>query len=219
MILSNWRRALALLVLVLALAFPTFGAQESDADLERLHRVTDLLRLLNAQPGASIADVGAGDGFFTVRIARAVAPAGHVAAVDISESALIKLRERATRDAVENIDVIVGAADDPHLAAGQYDAVLIHNAYHEMPEHEAMLGHIHSALKGGGRLIVVEPIHDSSRGKTRDEQVAKHDIEADIVDAELRAAGFEVVERDNHFVAFTDVAGGFWLIVARPSSR
>ena len=215
---SHCRRALP--VFVLALVLPTFVlAQESDADLERTQRVSDLLRLLDAHPGASIADVGAGDGFFTVRIARAVAPSGRVAAVDISTSALAKLRERAGREGVDNIDVIVGAADDPHLAAGQYDAVLIHNAYHEMREHEAMLAHIRSALKPEGRLVLAEPMHDRSRGKTRDEQVAKHDLDADIAESELRAAGFEEIDRDNRFVPFKDVAGALWLIVARPASR
>ena len=115
--------------------------------------------------------------------------------------------------------MIVGAADNPHLTAGQYDAVLIHNAYHEMREHEAMLAHIRSALKSDGRLVLAEPMHDRSRGKTRDEQVADHDLDADIAEEELRAAGFEEIDRDNWFVPFKGVAGALWLIVARPASR
>lgn len=58
-------------------------------------------------------------------------------------------------------------------------------------------------------------MHESSRGLPRDKQVAEHDIEADIVERELRAADFEVVQRDDEFVKFTGVAGGFWLMVAR----
>jgi ubiquinone/menaquinone biosynthesis C-methylase UbiE len=106
------------------------------------------LTALEAKPGAIIADVGAGDGFFAVRVARAVAPGGRAVAVDISDTALAKLRERATRENVA-VDVVLGAADDPHLAVGQFDAVLIHNAYHEMTAHEAMLTHIYAALKPG----------------------------------------------------------------------
>jgi predicted methyltransferase len=208
---------------VLALVFTAlqalFAAQESEADLERQNRVADLLRFLDARPGAIIADVGAGDGFYTVRIARAVAPSGRTVAVDISESALGKLRERVARENASqndlNIAVVLGAADDPHLAAGQYDATLIHNAYHEMTEHEAMLAHIRAALKPGGRLVIVEPMHLSSVGLTRQEQVAQHDIAADIVENELGAAGLEVVERDDKFITFTAVPGGFWLILAR----
>ena len=136
-------------------------------------------------------------------------------AVDISEGALNKLRDRSGRENVTNVDTVVGAVDDPHLSADRFDGVLIHNAYHEMTEHETMLRHIRAALKRGGRFVIVEPMHDSSRGLTREKQVAQHDIAIEIVDEELRAAGFEVVERDADFIKFTAVPGGFWLLVAR----
>ena len=210
-------RALAFAVVALTLAVPAYlpAEQETDTDLEQRTRVADLLKFLDARPGALIADVGAGDGFYTVRIARAVASGGRAVAVDISEPALNALRERVTREGVTNVDVILGALDDPRLAVAQFDAVLIHNAYHEMAEHESMLAHIRDALKPDGRLVVVEPMHDTSRGLTREQQVAHHDIAADIVEGELRAAGFEVVERSDEFVKFTGAGGGFWLIVAR----
>ena len=211
------RHALAVLFLSLAFWIATVpaAAQESDAELERVHRVDELLKLLDARPDARIADVGAGDGFFSVRIARAVLPNGRVVAVDVSDAALTKLRERASRDNVTNVDAVLGATDDPRLEAGRFDAVLIHNAYHEMTEHEAMLRHIRAAMKPGGRLVIVEPMHESSRGLPREKQVDKHDIEIDIVDQELRTAGFEIVQRDAEFVKFTGVAGGFWVILAR----
>jgi ubiquinone/menaquinone biosynthesis C-methylase UbiE len=214
--LHAFAQRLACIALVFAFIVPTelFSGQESEAELERVHRVGDLLRTLDAQPGALIADVGAGDGFFTVRIARAVGPTGRVVAVDISESALATLRDRVARENAP-VDVVLGTADDPHLETGRFDAVLIHNAYHEMTEHEAILSHIHAALKRGGRFVVVEPMHDSSRGLSREQQVAQHDIESDIVERELRAAEFDVVERNNDFVKFTGVAGGFWLLAAR----
>jgi hypothetical protein len=63
--------------------------------------------------------------------------------------------------------------------------------------------------------LIVEPLHDSSLGLSREQQVAKHDIEPGIVDGELRAAGFDIVERDDGFIKFTGVPGGFWLILAR----
>ena len=193
----------------------TVCAQESGPEFERQNRVADILRLLGAQPGSLIADVGAGEGAFTIPIARAVAPNGRAVAVDISEAPLNKLRDRAGRENVGNVDVVVGAADDPHLPAGQFDAVLIHNAYHEMTEHQAMLRLIRAALKPGGRFVVVEPMHSSSQGLTREKQTAQHDIAIEIVDEELQAAGFEVLERDDGFIKFTGVPGGFWLIVAR----
>jgi methyltransferase family protein len=70
-----------------------------------------------------------------------------VAAVDISDSALKKLRDGTDRENIANVEAILGVVDDPHLAVGRFDAALIHNAYHEMSEHEAMLAHIRAALK------------------------------------------------------------------------
>ena len=215
--MKTLNRCLAGVVGVVLVAVTTAVAvtQESGPEFERQNRVADIVRFLGAQPGSLVADVGAGDGAFTIPIARAVAPNGRAVAVDISESALNKLRDRAGREDVKNVDIVVGGIDDPHLPVDQFDAVLIHNAYHEMTEHEAMLRHVRAALKRDGRFVVVEPMHDSSRGLTRDKQVAQHDIAIEIVDEELRAAGFQVVERDPSFIKFTAVPGGFWLLVAR----
>jgi predicted methyltransferase len=190
-------------------------AEESEQAIERRNRVADILKFLDARPGKMIADVGAGDGFYTVRIARAVAPGGRVIAEDIDQSALSKLGERAAREKVDNVDVILGAADDPLLGTDRFDAILIHNAYHEMVEHEVMLRDIHAALKPGGRLLVVEPMHNKSRGLPREKQTASHDIEINIVARELRAAGFKIEQRDLGFVKFTKEPGAFWLILAR----
>jgi SAM-dependent methyltransferase len=203
-------------VYALALAVPLSfaAARQSDAELERFHRVDDLLKLLDARPGTLIADVGAGDGFYTVRIARAVAPGGRVVAEDIDEKALAKLRERADREHVENVEVVLGTADDPHLPA-QLDAALIHNAYHEMTAHQAILARIRESLRPGGRLLLVEPMQESSRGLPREKQEANHDIEIGLAEDDLRAAGFEIQQRDVEFVKLKGVAGAFWLLLAR----
>jgi predicted methyltransferase len=218
MISKRYLRWLLLVLTSLTLFAPYTVAQdagESDEAIERRNRVADLLKFLDARPGAVIADVGAGDGFYTVRIARAVVPGGRVVAEDIDPSALSKLGERISREKLDNIDVILGSPDDPQLGTNRFDSVLIHNAYHEMVEHEAMLRHIYAALKPGGRFLVVEPMHKKSRGLPRDKQVASHDIEINIVARELRNAGFKIIQRDTEFVKFTDGSGSQWLILAR----
>jgi ubiquinone/menaquinone biosynthesis C-methylase UbiE len=204
-----------LVALTGALGVRPISAQDAGTEFEQQNRVADLVRLLAAQPGAMVAEVGAGDGAFTIPLARAVAPNGRAVAVDVNEAALTRLRDRAARENAGNVDIVLGAVDDPRLPAGQFDGILIHNAYHEMTAHEAMLRHIRDALKPGGRFVIVEPMHDSSRGLPRDKQVANHDIEPGIVEDELRAVGFEVFERDDGFIRFTAVPGGFWLIAAR----
>jgi predicted methyltransferase len=200
--------------LALAVSLSFAAPRQSDTELEQFHRVDEVLKLLDARPGAVIADVGAGEGFLTVPIARAVVPGGRVIAEDIDEKALAKLRQRADREHVENVEVVLGTIDNPRLPT-QLDAAIIHNAYHEMTAHEAILTRIRESLKPGGRLLLIEPMHESSRGLPREKQEANHDIEIGLVEADLRAAGFEIQQRDVDFVKFKGVAGSFWLLLAR----
>ena len=206
--------ALALVSGLLAVA-ELYG-QERDADREKWESVGKLLGALQLEPGKRVADIGAGDGFYTDRIARAVAPAGRVTAVDISEKALGRLKDRVSQAGLTNVDVVLGQPADPLLETGAYDAVLVYNSYHEMTEHRSMLRRIYQALKAGGRLVLVEPIHDKNRNLSRQDQIATHEIALEIVASELATAGFEVREKDESFIRFTDTAnpGGFWLVVA-----
>jgi SAM-dependent methyltransferase len=211
----QWWICLLIVLFTVTLSLARIAAQ-TDAETESWARVPDILKALDAQPGSSIADVGAGDGFYAVRIARAVLPGGRVVGEDISESAVQKIRDRVTADRLTNVDVVLGAVDDPRLADSAFDAVLVHNAYHEFEKHEQMLEHILKALKPGGRFVLVEPFHDSTSSLPRDQQVAKHDLAADIAEKELRLAGFTIKERDDKFMRFVaGDPGGFWMIVAR----
>jgi ubiquinone/menaquinone biosynthesis C-methylase UbiE len=173
-------------------AVRTARIRESNAR-DGWQRVPDILVALNVAPGAHVADVGAGDGFFTVRLARAVGPTGRVTAVDISREALDRLRARVSDDQLDNVDVVQGEASDPHLPAASLDGVLIVNAYHEMEDFGQMLVHLRRALKPGGRLVLVEPLDPRLRGDPRDRQTKQHSLEAGYADRELRAAGFDVI--------------------------
>jgi ubiquinone/menaquinone biosynthesis C-methylase UbiE len=192
-------------------------AQVADDSREKTERVSDVLSALQAQPGKRIADIGAGEGFYSLRIARAVGPTGRVTAVDVSEKHLEKLRARIQQDKVTNVDVVVGAVDDPHRPQSTFDAVLIYNACHAMTTPEPILKAIFMALKPGGRLVMSEPLYDNVRSATRAEQVKDHEIGPNFVEQELQAAGFEVIEQRPDFLAFTSPGhkGGFWLMVAR----
>jgi SAM-dependent methyltransferase len=86
------------------------------------------------------------------------------------------------------------------LPAGQLDAVLIVNAYHEMTEHEAILRHVRAALKSGGTFVLMEGIWDSHEGQTRDEQVKHHELAPRFAKQELQQAGFDVVELRDPFL-------------------
>ena len=187
-----------------------------DAARDKNEKVGDILAALEAATASRIADIGAGDGFYSVRIARAMPPAGRVTAVDVSEKALGELRQRLELEGVQNVDVTFGAFDDPRLPAETFDAALIYNSYHETADFAPMLRGILSGLKPGGRLVISEPIHDSMRKESRGAQTAKHEISDDVAAQELQAAGFLITRKDSQFRPFTDPmgTGAWWLIIA-----
>lgn len=216
------RRVAVLTFAGLLLVTPRLLAQsDRDAGRDKHEKVADILAALDVATASRIADIGAGDGFYSVRIARAMPASGRVTAVDVSEKALEQLRQRLQRERVTNVDVTLGAIDSPRLAAGTFDAALIYNSYHEMTEYGPMLQGILSGLKPGGRLVIIEPIHDSMRAQSRAEQTAKHEISDDVTAQELEAAGFRVTRQDPTFRPFTDPmgTGGWWLIVAVKPGR
>jgi ubiquinone/menaquinone biosynthesis C-methylase UbiE/tRNA A-37 threonylcarbamoyl transferase component Bud32 len=194
---------------------------------DEAQKVGEVLAALQAEPGKRIADVGAGEGSYTRRIARAVGPIGRVTAVDISEDNLANLRARVQQDNITNVDFVLCTLDDTRLVENTFDAVLIYNAYHHMTAPEPVLRSILAALKPGGRLVMSEPIHEEIHGEnvrkaTRAEQINDHEIAPDFVQQELEAAGFEVIEQRPDFLPFTSAGykGGFWLMVARkPPAR
>lgn len=217
-----WTRAAllacSLCVCVAAAAFGQAARSERDtteAEREAWQKVPEIFAAMGVSAGGRVADVGAGGGFFTVRLARAVGANGRVFAVDVSASAVRDLKERIARERLENVDVIVGDPADPRLP-GSLDAVLIVNAYHEMQEHQALLDKIRQALKLTGRLVIVEPIAQDRRQTSRREQHARHEIALDYVADDLRQAGFEIVVRRERFVENLLDRDTEWLIVATP---
>lgn len=197
------------------------SAQVSDDDRSKLAALPKLFSALGAKPGARIADVGSGDGFYTLQLARVVGPAGRVTACDISQAELNRLRSHMDAEKIENIDIVLSKVEDHLLAAGAFDAVFIRNAYHEMTEYASILRHIREALKEGGRLVIAEPIREKNRGLSRKEQTAVHQIAREFVEADLAAAGFEIQSRDDAVEPYTDSAnpGGYWLVVATPMMK
>lgn len=193
---------LALSLLATCLATGGLVAQtraEQEKQREQWQRVADIFRAMEVRPGVAVADVGAGDGFFTSRLASAVGPTGQVFAVDVNDAPLDRLRRRLTEQAISNVTVIKGTASDPRLPAGTLDAALIINAYHEMPEHRAMLEAIRSALKLTGRLVIVEPISESRRTATRRDQTRDHEIAPEFVMQDVRAAGLRIIGLEDPF--------------------
>jgi predicted methyltransferase len=185
---------------------------------EEWQKVDEVFKAMGIKPGAVVADIGAGGGFFTARLSRAVGPQGRVYAVDVSARALRDLRQRVTDEQLSNVEVIEGGADDPRLPAGTIDAALIVNAYHEMNEHHAMLTKIKAALKPDGRLVILEPIAATRRGSSRADQIRTHEIAVEYVQKEAREAGFRVMTLQDPFTSRVNARDDEWLLVLTPVS-
>ena len=143
-------------------------------------RVLDALRL---HAGSSVADIGAGGGWLSVRAARRVGSEGHVYAEDINPHAIESIRERAERERLPQITPVLGTPDDPKLAPDSLDAAAFLRVYHEVAHPPLLLEVVHRALRPGGRLGVVDhPGHGDDHG-----------INADVVRAEVERAGFRFV--------------------------
>jgi ubiquinone/menaquinone biosynthesis C-methylase UbiE len=114
------------------------------------------LRLLRIKKGATVADIGAGSGYITIRMAKIVGPTGKVYASDIQAGMLTLLQQNVAKAKVDNIVPVLGAVDDPKLPAGSVDLAIMVDVYHEFSEPQKMLQHIREALKPDGRLVLLE---------------------------------------------------------------
>jgi ubiquinone/menaquinone biosynthesis C-methylase UbiE len=139
---------------------PVMGYQGADW-LERAERIDEeepdvALDVLAIPKGASVADIGAGSGYMTVRLARRVGPEGRVYANDLQPQMLERLQQRLTRDKITNVTLVQGAVDDPKLPPASVDLELMVDVYHELSQPQAMLRRLREALKPGGRLVLLE---------------------------------------------------------------
>lgn len=205
-------------VATVAPAFAQAGGDRTrmESRREEWQKVDEIFKAMGVRPGAVVADIGAGDGFFTTRLASAVGAEGRVYAVDVSASSLKRLRARVETDGLANVEVVEGATDDPKLPAGSLDAALIINAYHEMNQHQAMLTKIRAALKPDGRLVIVEPITSARRSVSREQQTKQHEIGVEYVQQDAREAGFRVARLEDPFTIRRGASGHHdeeWLLV------
>lgn len=123
---------------------------------EREEQPAKLMEALKFKPGDVVADVGAGSGFFTFRIAEQVAPSGKVLAVDIQPEMLDLIRERMKQRGIKNVEPVLGTIADPKLPPNAVDLILMVDVYHEFSHPWEMTRAMVRSLKPGGRLVFVE---------------------------------------------------------------
>lgn len=162
--------------------------------LERPERIQEempdeMVANLKLRPTDVVADIGAGSGYYSFRMA-AIASQGKVLAVDIQPQMLQMIETRKSSEGVSNIEGILGDIDDTHLPAGQVDLVLLVDAYHEFSHPWEMMSSIVEGLKSGGRVVLLEYRAEDARIPIR----PLHKMTQDQVKAEMAVFDLEFIE-------------------------
>ena len=152
-----------------------------------------VMDLANIRAGMTVADIGAGEGYYTVRLAERVGERGRVLAQDIDQDTLRRLGARVEEDRLDNVSIKLGDIDDPRLPAQSFDRIFMVHMYHEVTEPYALLWRLRPALREGGQVIVVDV----------DRPAGQHGLRPQLLFCEFQAVGFRLVE----FVRRPELAG------------
>jgi len=159
----------------------TFSTEDAR---DRLGEAEQVMALAGVAPGMSVADVGAGEGYYTVRLSRVVGPRGRVLAEDIVPEVRDTLSDRIQRERLDNVAVKLGTPDNPMLPGGSFDRIFLVHMYHEVQSPYGFLWHLRDGLKPNGLVAVV----DSNR------PVNRHGIPPAQLKCEFAAVGLQPVK-------------------------
>lgn len=163
---------------------------------------TEVFRRLGVAPGLSVADIGAGSGYYTSRLAPVVGSQGRVFANDIIPDYLARLRRRIEREGHANVSFVLGDAGNANLPPASVDLALMVHMYHEISDPFGLLWHLHEDLKPGGRLAVIDA----------DRPTGRHGTPPELLRCELEAVGFRQA-------SFNRLDNGNYLAVFTPAVR
>jgi ubiquinone/menaquinone biosynthesis C-methylase UbiE len=148
----------------------------------QINRVMDLLGIA---AGKTVADIGAGSGWFTVRAARRVGDTGAVYAVDINPEAIRYIDDRAQKEQLHNVKTILSTPGDPALPPGAVDAVLMLKTYHEIAQPVTLLRKLRASLRSGAKVGVID----------RNGNGENHGVGREVVIREAERAGYRLLEQ------------------------
>jgi ubiquinone/menaquinone biosynthesis C-methylase UbiE len=158
-----------------------FSNEDARDERNEAQVVMDLGKI---RAGMTVADIGAGEGYYTVRLAERVGADGRVLAQDISREALERLGRRVERERLENISIKLGEPDDPQLPSDSFDRIFMVHMYHEVTDPYAFLWRMWPALNADGQIIVVES----------DSPVGRHGMPHTLLFCEFEAVGYVLIE-------------------------
>ncbi|MDB5693235.1 MAG: methyltransferase protein [Alphaproteobacteria bacterium] len=154
----------------------------NEDERDKLNEASTVMKLGDVEPGMTVADIGAGEGYYTVRLAPLVGKKGRVLAEDIVPQTRDNLARRVQRDNLDNVAVKLGMPSDPQLPDGSFDRIFMIHMYHEIERPSEFLWNIRPDLKPGGRIVVVDA----------DRPTARHGTPPRLLVCEFGAIGFEL---------------------------
>jgi predicted methyltransferase len=192
-----------------------YALDQIERERDQWQRPSEIIDSLNLHEGSVVVDFGSGVGYFALKLSPLVGKNGIVVAEDIRQQSLVFLRIRAFLRGQHNLKVVQGEIDDPRLPAKFADAVLILNTYHELTAPKSILHRLSDSLKPGGLLVIVDRGPRSNGAEPRGTQAEHHELRPDLVEAEVRSAGFQIISRQDRFIDRPGDDQVWWLIVSR----
>jgi len=177
-------------------------------------RPVQVAETLGIRVGSAVADVGAGSGYFTFRLAARVGTKGKVYAQDLDANELARIRERSAQGKLTQIQTIQGSEEDPKLPELSLDAVLIVDAFHEFTHPEAMVAGIFRALKPGGRLGVVD--RTARLGLRSSDYMERHMLPQEILIDQVMRGGLRLLSFDSDFAGPLDGTRYYFAVFEKP---
>lgn len=164
------------------------------------------MKRLGVTPGMRVADIGAGDGYYTVRLARRLGPGATIYAEDVMQDHLARLATRLRREGIAGVTLVHGTPSDPQLPAQSVDLAILAHMYHEIAQPYEFLYRLHEALAPNGRVAVID----------NDKPTSRHGTPPSLLRCELAAVGYRQVD-----VLSLAPADGYLAVFTRPevSSR
>ena len=181
-------------------------AQEfDDPSRDAWQKPHEVIQALKLKPDDAVADIGAGTGYFTVRLAHNV-PQGRVYGVDIEPEMVKYLTERAQKQGLANVTAIAGAADDPRLPA-KVDVILLVDVYHHIDNRDAYFRKLRDSLKPGGRVAIIDFRMDSSSGPPKSARIAPARVQSELKKAGYALAAQHAFLPNQYFLVFSQAQG------------
>jgi len=178
-------------------------AYSTEAERDRRGEAGRVLNRLRVHPGMRVADIGAGDGYYTVRLARRLGPGATIYAEDVSGPYLARLAGRLAREEIGGVTLVHGTAADPRLPAKSIDLAILAHVYHEIEQPYEFVYRLHAALRPPGRVAIIDI----------DRPTPEHGIPPALLRCELAAVGYRRID----FVSLAP-ADGYLAVFAAPKT-